>query len=443
MSESRTNGGRPRSRAFRPSLDGRLEERVLMSSAASKVKDQLSLAGDLLRHPAARNGYLLKHPPQLALNSPPIQGKVRKRAGVAATETLKGGEDVLVNSGGSHYQIALSYTSNTLATNVAEGANGQSGDSSSSTAGAVGGATALVSQAGANFPQPIGTVRAYAMPGHRVGLIVDGSTQNTELTINPLGQQQRKGFATSFAYGAAARGHILNIGQITVNTGEIGDIEGFQDADLSGPLVASGTTSIDRIAFDAILPGASITTGGDVQTLDVVNGISLSGTSINIGRDLNLLNVGGNIDLTNGAQFNIGRNLGLVSQPPKGTGTGTNVLTLNFTDVANSIINVTIPAVGSFIQGNVDVDPTSAFNIGGNIFNTMYVAGSVTAGFVPATPAPLPTPTPTPTPTATTVGSLTRLTVDDGKPAPLLQSALSQFNDTSDTTYVTALGGFA
>ena len=202
------------------------------------------------------------------------------------------------------------------------------------------------------------------MPGGSVGIIVDGSTQNTELTINPLGQQQRKGYAHSFAYGAAARGHILNIGQITVNTGEIADIEGFQDAVLSGPLVVSGTTAIDRIAFDAILPGASITTGGDVNTLDVLNGITLSGTSINIGRDLNLLNVGGNIELSNGAQFNIGRNLGLVSQPPKGTGTGTNVLTLNYTSVANSIVTVTIPAVGSYIQGNVNVDPTSSFNIG-------------------------------------------------------------------------------
>ncbi len=259
MSESRTNGGRPRSRAFRPLLDGRLEDRVLMSSIASKVKDQLSLSAALLKHPAARNAYLLQHPPHLALHAPPIQGKVRRRTGVPATETLKGGEDVLVNAGGTHYQVALSYTSNTLATNVSEGSNGQNGNTSTSVS------TALVSQAGANYPQPIGTVRAYAMSGGRVGLIVDGSTQNTELTINPLGQQQRKGFAKSFAYGAAARGHLLNIGQITVNSGQIGDIEGFQDAVLSGPLVVSGTTSIDRIAFDAILPGASITTGGDVQ----------------------------------------------------------------------------------------------------------------------------------------------------------------------------------
>ena len=106
---------------------------------------------------------------------------------MAATQTARGGQNVEVNAGGSHYMISLSYTSNTLATNIAEGSNGQSGASSTTTA------TALVSQAAANYPQPIGTVRAYAMSGGRVGIIVDGSTQNTELTINPLGEQQREG----------------------------------------------------------------------------------------------------------------------------------------------------------------------------------------------------------------------------------------------------------
>ncbi len=43
------------------------------------------------------------------------------------------------------------------------------------------------------------------MPGGRVGIIVNGSTQNTDLTINPLGQPQEKGFAQSFAYGEAGR----------------------------------------------------------------------------------------------------------------------------------------------------------------------------------------------------------------------------------------------
>ena len=54
------------------------------------------------------------------------------------------------------------------------------------------------------------------MSGGRVGIIVDGSTSNTDLTINPLGQPQKKGFAKSFAYGESTRNHLLNIGQLTV-----------------------------------------------------------------------------------------------------------------------------------------------------------------------------------------------------------------------------------
>jgi hypothetical protein len=322
--------------------------------------------------------------------------------------------------------VSLSYTSNTIATDIAEGTDGQAGNTSPTTVGE------LVSQASATYPQPIGTVRAYAMSGGRVGLIVDGSTQNTELTINPLGQAQKKGFAKSFAYGAGNLGHILNVGQITVTSGEIGDIEGFQSADLSGPLVSSGTTGIDRIAFDAILPGASITTGGDVNTLDIYNGITLTGTNINIGRDVNLLNVGGNIDLSNGSQFNIGRNLGLVSQPPKGTGTGTNVLSLNFTSVTNSIITAIIPAVGSFIQGSIDVNPGSVFTIGGAVFNTMYVEGGITAGLVADT-------------SSVTNSALTRLLVG-GVPATKLATSLAAASSTTlggPNGTIIALGGFA
>ena len=258
---------------------------------------------------------------------------------------------------GSHYMIKLSYTSNTIATDIAEGQNGQGGNATAATA------TSLVSQQNANYPQPIGTIRAYAMPGGRVGIIVHGSTQNTDLTINPLGQPQKKGFAHSFAYGESGRVHLLNIGQLTVTSGQIGDIEGFQDAELSGPLAVTGTTPIDRIALYSIVPGASITTGGDLQTLDVFNNIDLSGagTGITIGRDLNLLNVGGIITLSNGANFIIGRNLGLIPQPPKGTGTGSNVLSLNYTNVTNCIVTVTIPSVGSFIQSNININPGSVF----------------------------------------------------------------------------------
>ena len=83
-----------------------------------------------------------------------------------------------------------------------------------------------------HVPQPFGTVRVYAMPGGEVGIIVDGSTHNTELTINALPRPIPKGYAHSYAYGIAGETHILNIGQITVNSGSIGAIDGFQTANL-------------------------------------------------------------------------------------------------------------------------------------------------------------------------------------------------------------------
>ena len=152
------------------------------------------------------------------------------------------------------------------------------------------------------------------MPNGEVGIIVDGSNDNTELTINPLPHPIRKGYAHSYAYGQSGVTHILNIGQITVNSGSIGAIEGFHSANLVGPLVVNGTTTVDRIAFNAIMPqpagsnfpGPSIFVGGTLNTLDVLQDITLTGTPasattpdrhIAIGRDLNLLNVGGNIDL--------------------------------------------------------------------------------------------------------------------------------------------------
>jgi len=372
MRNPRTNGGRSLAHAFRPALEGRLEERVMLSH----ISKAHTTSHFLLTHTSPRPAYNLRQPPFLAQHAPPYKRGYKPITSIG-TQTARGGQNVEVTApDGSHYMISLSYTSNTLATNSAEGANGQAGASSSAAA------SSQVATQAASYPQPIGTVRAYAMSDGRVGLIVDGSTQNTELTINPLGEPQRKGYAHSFAYGESTRSHVLNVGQITINSGQIGAILGFQDTELSGPLVANGTAAIDRIAFESILPGASITTGGDVNTLDVLGGINLSGagTGIFIGRDLNLLNVGGSIQLSNGAVFSIGRNLGLVPQPPKGTATGSNVLTLNFNSITNTTITVTVPPpVGSYIQGNVVIDTAShsAFLIGNEINNTMYIEGGI------------------------------------------------------------------
>lgn len=366
---------RANARRFLPGLgSGGLETRTLLTYW-HVIPRVLENASFLLHHPGARAAFLKNFPPQVqhAPLNRPVSGITRRRF-VIATQTAYGGQAVEVTAlDGSHYMIKLSYTSNTLATDIAEGANGQGGASTPTTA------AASVSMQNQSYPQPIGVVRAYAMPGGRVGIIVDGSTPNTDLTINPLGQPQYKGFAKSFAYGEAGRNHVLNIGQLTVTSGQIGAIEGYQTAILSGPLTATGNTPIDRIALDAIVPGGSITTGGDLNTLDVLHGITLSGSgsNINVGRDLNLLNVGNGITLSNGANFLIHRNLGLMSQPPKGTGTGSNVLSLNYTNVSNAITSVTIPSVGSFIQGNVNISPGSYFAMAGQIFNTMYVEGSV------------------------------------------------------------------
>ena len=202
---------------------------------------------------------------------------------------------------------------------------------------------------------------------------------NTELTINPLPQPIRKGYAHSYAYGQSGKDHLLNVGQITVNSGSIGAIEGFHSADLSGPVVISGTQTVDRIAFNSIQPGASIVTGGSLNTLDVLQGITLNtGTSIQIGRDLNLLNVGQNIDLSNGSQIKIGRDIGAILQPPKGTGTGSNVLTLNFNTLGNIVAGNLPGSVSAFIQGNLNVGPGSAFVIGRNVAQSIYILGNIT-----------------------------------------------------------------
>jgi hypothetical protein len=369
MAESRTKGRRSPGRVFRPTVDGRLESRLLLT-----VPKGHTVSRFLLSHTSPKPAFNLRQPPFTATDAPPFH-KAFNRIPSIGTRTARGGQAVQVTAkDGSHYLIKLDYTSNTLATAAGEGANGQGGNASSASA------VSLVSQQNANYPQPIGTVRAYAMPGGRVGIIVDGSTPNTELTINPLGLPQLKGYAHSFAYGESTRNHVLNIGQITINSGQIGAVLGFQDAVLSGPLIVSGSSSIDRIAFDQLLPGAVISTGGNLQTLDIANSATLSGagTGVFVGLDLNLLNVGGNLEITNGANFIIGRNLGLVPQPPKGTGTGSDILALNFTLAAGSTITTAIPSVGGAIQGNIAINPGSVFAMGSLIHNTLYVAGSVT-----------------------------------------------------------------
>ena len=160
------------------------------------------------------------------------------------------------------------------------------------------------------------------MPRGKVGIIVDGSTPNTELTINPLPHPIRKGYAHSFAYGRRAgppAQHRPAHGQHRPDRRNRG-------IPLRRPLRTAhrhGTSTIDRIAFNAILPGASILTGGTVNTLDILQGITLNtGTNIQIGRDINLLNVGRDINLRTGRNILIGRDWARSSSPPRGPARG-------------------------------------------------------------------------------------------------------------------------
>jgi hypothetical protein len=203
----------------------------------------------------------------------------------------------------------------------------------------------LVSLTNKNEPGVVeaGTIKAFYMGGGKFGLTLKGTSLQSDLTINPIIDHRFKGTAHNFNTKQSNYTNLLNIGQINVVNGMIGDIEGYKTAVLSGPLVSAGATPIDRIAFDEIAPGASIITGGDVDTLDVFDSVALSGagTGIVIGRDLNFFNAFGNVTVANGAVFNVGRDVGLTEQPPKGTGPG--------------------PGQGIVIQGSLVIGPTSSF----------------------------------------------------------------------------------
>lgn len=206
-----------------------------------------------------------------------------------------------------------------------------------------------------------GTIRARRLPGGRVALNVRGSTVQSELVIEPVAKPARPGLAHQFAPNYGNFTHVLNVGAINIQSGTIGKILGYRTVDLSGPVTIDNdpNTPIDRIAFYNLLPGASITTGSDLNTLDIYNDADLSGvgTGINIGRDLNWFYSTGNLNVSDGATFTVGRDVGLTAQASKGTDPG---------------------GQGALIVGNVTVDPSSTFVIGRNLAAPFRVDGNFT-----------------------------------------------------------------
>ena len=204
-----------------------------------------------------------------------------------------------------------------------------------------------------------GTVRALPASGSRVNLIVDGSTAATLLEINTVVQAQVHGTAHTFHTYQSTPNDKLNIASINVTSGTIGSIEGYQTANLSGKITVSGTTRVDRIALNSILPGGSIQVGGDLNTLDVYGNVTISGGSgVFIGRDLNWFETYGNVTITDNNNFIVGRDVGEIVQPAKGSGN------------AGQGIN---------ISGILQIDPGSALVVTRSVFS---IAGLQSAGVV-------------------------------------------------------------
>ena len=282
MADNRT-GRREDRRAFRPTLDGKLEARVLMAAHLSAIRAQ-----------TAANGQAV----------------------------------VITNQEGVRFFVSVAFG---------------------------------------------GTVRATAATGGRVNLVVDGTTPSSLLEINLVVPGQPRGLAHTFNTTQSTPVKQLNIASIRVTSGMINAIEGYQTANLSGAIIAAGTTRVDRIALNSILPGGSIQVGGDLNTLDVYNNVTLSGGNLTVGRDLNWFQTFGNVSLSNNARITIGRDLGLTLQPPKGSG--------NF-------------GQGLFISGNLTIAPGSNLIVGRTIVGGVLIQGNFSgvsrfsaSGFTPFNPA--------------------------------------------------------
>ncbi len=218
-----------------------------------------------------------------------------------------------------------------------------------------------------------GTVQAYRMSGGRFGLTIKGSSVDSEVTINPVIDEKVKGTAHTFNNRLSHYNQLINIGAINVTSGTVSAILGYRSAILSGPLVVNSTNRVDRIAFDTVAPGASIIVGGDLNTLDVLNNLTVSGpaTGVVIGRDLNSLSVGGNLNIANAAVFSIARYQGLIPQPAKGTAPQPQPI-----ENLNTSTVVTVPIATAAIGGNLVLTNGGRFIVGQALQGFFLVNGA-------------------------------------------------------------------
>ena len=111
MKDSRKRARRASSRAFRPGLDGRLEERFLLTRTVKLIH----VASGLLKHTKPRAAFNVNQPPFLAHDAPVFnRGRGFKPIKAVGIQTARGGQNVeLTATDGSHYMSLPSITRRT------------------------------------------------------------------------------------------------------------------------------------------------------------------------------------------------------------------------------------------------------------------------------------------------------------------------------------------
>ena len=221
-----------------------------------------------------------------------------------------------------------------------------------------GGAVTLTDTDGERYRAQLtngGSINAAPLPDGRIGLVVRGTNPQSELDIVALPTPRAPNSAHTFGLSRGLRDGTLDVGLIDIY-GPIAGVFGYNTADLSGTLIIRDTSTVSRIALAELSPGASIVTGGTVDQLEVLRSAHLAGdgTGITIGQDLNVLNVGEFLTISDGANVQVGRDLGLIAQAASGTGRG---------------------GRGARVDGGVYIGPGSSFGIGRNLAAQFLVLG--------------------------------------------------------------------